>query len=121
MRDTRSAFADLRNDSKQRAKERLKGSMHAVRLAVAAKNGGSPWGKALGRGEGKPEGKGRTRSPFARKKTLNGFDIDKLKAQIAKEREDEGENMKGGGAEPSAEDQKIVWSGFVPGIHSETK
>ncbi|GMH78778.1 hypothetical protein TL16_g07931 [Triparma laevis f. inornata] len=79
MQRTRKAFADLRKDSKKRAKARLKGSMKAVMAA----NRLSVFGKASPGGNG-----------WGRKKTISGFDVEKLKAQIAKE--EAAEKAKGG-------------------------
>ena len=98
MHGTRNAFASLRKESKERAKARLKGSMHTVRLAVAAKVGGSPWSNVAAAA-------GATaRTP---RRTLNGFDIDKLKAQIEKENKEE----EGGGKEELNHDTEVVKDG----------
>ena len=81
MQNTRKAFSDLRKASKKRAKARLKNSMMAVMASNRiAKVGGLTSSEGSGGSPGKVGG---------RKKTISGFDIEKLKAQIAKEKAEE--------------------------------
>ncbi|GMI01526.1 hypothetical protein TrVE_jg12111 [Triparma verrucosa] len=79
MQNTRKAFSDLRKASKKRAKARLKKSM----MAVMASN------RIAKVGSSTSSSGGSHAKVWGRKKTISGFDIEKLKAQIAKEKAEE--------------------------------